>query len=184
MQGAFKKTAAIFFIATSILSSGCASTKKDPVDERSLSLYQEKMIKENQITQEVLAKAALLSAKSLAVFVRTEQAVHQPNLTAEQIRQARFQNEYIPVNMEVMLDYASDTTPEPLISAIATNTGYQVEYVNERPPIGKAVTIGSGSRKAIKYINIIKQQASGYIDNIIVDDKYDRKVIYVFYSKF
>lgn len=175
---------ALLLIIGTLVVSGCASTKKEPVDSKSLSIYQQKILEEDRITNEVLSKAAALSAKSLAVFVRTEQAVHQPLMSAEEIRQARFQNDYIPVNMEQMIEYHWDAAPEALLDALAMNTGYKVYYHNERHPIPKAVTISSKSRMVIDYINIIEQQSQDYIDRIFVDDKYDKKIIHVFYSKF
>lgn len=164
--------------------SGCTSTKKTPVDEESLSIYQQKIIEENRRTEEVLSKAAALSAKAIAVFVRTEQALHQKDMTAEQIRQARFQNDYIPVNMEQKVQYSWDFAPEPLLSALASNAGYVLKYRNKRPAITKSVTASEDSRTINDYINIIRQQTEGYIDFIYVDDKTDEKTINVYYSRF
>ena len=171
-------------LAILILLPSCASSKRDPVDQPSLSVYQKKVLEEDRRTMEVLSKAAVLSAKSLAVFVRTEQAVHQPAMTAEQVRQARFQDSYIPVNMEQKVEYAWDSSPEPLLSSLAANAGYRLVYTNERPPIAKSVTVSSKPRMISDYINIIEQQTTGYIKEIRVDDKSDDKVIRVFYSKF
>jgi hypothetical protein len=173
----------VFTLTLVFLISGCAS-HKNKNESQSLSIYQQKILKEEQITNEILAKAALLSAKSLAVFVRTEQAAQQPAMTAEQIRQARFQETYIPVNMEQKVEYVWDSSPEPLMSALASNAGYQLVYMNERPPIPKTVTISSESRMIVKYFDIIEQQSVGYIDRIVKDDKSDMKMIRIYYSQF
>jgi len=170
-------------LALSIGLTGCASNNKQP-EKESLSLYQQKVLEEDQRTNEVLSKAAALSAKSLAVFVRTEQAVHQPNMTAEQIRQARHQLDYIPSGMEQKIEYAWDGAPEPLLSAMAMNAGYRLIYSGERPPISMSVTVGSESRMIVEYINIIRQQTSGYIKDIINDDKSNDKTIRVIYEDF
>ncbi len=166
-----------------LLTTSCASTKTE-VKQETLSVFQKKILEEDRRTEEVLAKAAALSAKSLAVFVRTEQAAIQPELTAEQIRQARFQAEYIPVNMEQKVEYAWDSAPEPLLFALASNAGYELIYVNQRPPIPKTVTASSEFRMISTYIDIIRQQTKGYIESIVPDDKSDRKVIRIKYSDF
>lgn len=163
--------------------SGCATTKKE-VEPDSLSLYQQKVLEEDQRTDEILAKAAALSAKSLAVFVRTEQAVHQKDLSAEQIRQARFQYDYIPVGMEQKIELPWDGAPEPLLAALAANAGYELIYVNERPPVATSVTVSSSIRPIVDYINIIEQQTKGYIKDIIPDDKSDAKTLRVVYADF
>lgn len=175
-----KKLLAIVFTASLM---GCASSSKE-IEEPALSIYQKKILKEEQITNEILAKAALLSAKSLAVFVRTEQAAQQPEMTSEQIRQARFKETYIPVNMEQKVEYVWDSAPEPLMSALAANAGYELAYMNERPPIPKTVTISSQKRMIATYFDIIEQQSAGYIDRIVTDDKADRKMIRIYYSQF
>jgi hypothetical protein len=175
------KLSLIVFATLSL--TACASSKK-PIEQSSLNVYQKRVLEEEQRTNEILAKAAALSAKSLAVFVRTEQAVAQKELTAEQIRQARFQRNYIPVNMEQRVTYGWDSAPEPLLRSLADNSGYTLDYINERPPIPKTVTVSSKSRMITDYIDIIRQQTKGYIDFIYVDDKSDEKSIKVKYSEF
>jgi hypothetical protein len=167
----------------STFTYGCA-TPREKIDTESMSIYQKKVLEENQRTNEVLAKAALLSAKSLAVFVRTEQAVRQKELSSEQIRQARFQSDYIPVNMEQKIEYAWDAAPEPLIAALAANAGYELIYVNQKPPIPKTVTVSSELRMITEYFDIIQEQAKGYIKDIVPDDKYNKKVIRIYYAEF
>jgi hypothetical protein len=174
----------LLITAYAITLSGCASSPK-PVEQSSLNIYQKKVLQEDQRTNEILAKAAALSAKSMAVFVRTEQALAQEVLTAEQIRQARFQATYIPVNMEQYVEYAWDSAPEPLLKALADDAGYRLDYVNERPPTPPmSVTASSQSRMISKYIDVIRQQTRGYIKEIYVDDMYRDKVIKVTYSDF
>ena len=173
-------------LLTAIMSlslSACSMTSKE-LDKDSLSVYQEKILKEDQRTNEILAKAAALSAKSLAVFVRTEQALHQKSLTSEQIRQARFQAEYIPVNMEQKVEYSWDSAPEPLIRSLADDAGYELEYMNERPPIPISVSISSKIRTIEAYFKIIEDNSVGYIARIDRDDKTDRKIVRVYYSAF
>jgi hypothetical protein len=183
MDFASKKTALLFTVAAASILSGCASSSSNQTGPE-LSAYQKKVLEEDQRTNEILAKAALLSAKSLAVFVRTEQAVHQPAMTAEQIRQARFQDSYIPVNMEQMVEFAWDAAPEPLMSSLASSAGYELKFMNERPPIPKAVTISSKPRMIAEYFDIIEQETAGYIDRIVEDDKSDRKIVRVWYAQF
>lgn len=172
-------------ITACLILSGCVTPKSD-IDKESLSLYEKKMLEEDKRTNEILSKAALLSAKSLAVFVRTEQARHQKTLTAEQIRIARFENNYIHINMEQMVEYAWDAAPEALLHALASNSGYRLIFENERPPITRAVSISSKPRMIQDYIYIIEQQSmkNGYIKDIIIDDKRDDKTIKVVYEDF
>lgn len=177
----FKSTLIAAIAVTGI--SGC-STTKEPVDNKSLSLYQQKILEEDRRTEEVLSKAAALSAKALAVYVRTEQALAQKELTAEQIRQARFQKNYVPVNMEQRVQFSWDSAPEPLLSSLASIAGYKLVYTNQRPPISKSVTASDAPRSVNDYIEIIRQQTSGYIEEINTDDLYNEKVIKVTYSEF
>jgi len=165
--------------------TGCMSTKKD-INEETLSLYEQNILKEDKRTNEILSKAALLSSKSLAVFVRTEQAAMQKELTAEQIRLARFENNYVHVNMEQVVEYAWYAAPEALMVALASNAGYELIYDNERPPITRAVSISSKPRMIENYFDIIEQQSinNGYIKDIIIDDKYGEKSIRVIYADF
>lgn len=184
MRRNFSKVVAVMAIMiTSAGLSGCQSPKA--VDDTSaISIYEQKVLKEDQRTNEVLAKAAALSAKSLAVFVRTEQAVQQQLLSAEQIRQARFQASHIPTGMEQYIELPWDGPTEPLLSIVAGNAGYRVVYMNERPPIGKAVTSSGESRMLSSYIDIIRQQTLGYIDTIEIDEQSQDRVVRVYYAEF
>lgn len=177
------KVAILATILSSVCLSGCQSSKA--VDDTSaISLYEQKVLKEDQRTNEILAKAAALSAKSLAVFVRTEQAVQQKTLSAEQIRQARFQATHIPTGMEQLIELPWDGPTEPLLSILAGTSGYRVLYMNERPPIGKTVTSSGESRMVSGYIDVIRQQTLGYIDTIEVDESSQDRAIRVYYTEF
>ncbi|MEG3764899.1 DotD/TraH family lipoprotein [Alteromonas sp. 14N.309.X.WAT.G.H12] len=165
--------------------SGCTATRNaKPITNGELSPFEQKIYEDNKRTNEILSNAALLSSKSLATFVRTEQALAQKTLTAEQIRQARWQRDYIPVNMEQMMQTGWGYAPEPLIALVASTAGYRVIYHNERPPITRSVIVEAKSRRLVDYLAIIDQQTEGYIDEIIPDDGQEDKVIHVYYSKF
>lgn len=162
--------------------TACSSTSKPKEPE--MSPYERAIFEERKRTNEVLAKAALLSSRSLAVYTRTKQALQQKELTAEQIRIARHQNEYIPTNMDQKVSLPVDSAPEPIIKTIASIAGYEIRFVNQRPPITRSVTIDKQKRMLRDFIFIIEQQTQGYIKNINVDDKYDRKLITVYYDDF
>lgn len=180
-----KKKTLFSIIAASLLLNGCASTRDGaPIKENELSPYEQKVYEDNKRTNEILSNAALLSSKSLATYVRTEQALAQKELTAEQIRQARWQRDYIPVNMEQMMRTGWGYAPEPLLSLIASTAGYRVVYHNERPPITRSVIVESKSRRIVDYLAIIDQQTEGYIERIEPDDGQQDKIIHVYYSKF
>lgn len=179
-----KKT--LFAVAiASLLMGGCATTRDAaPITESELSPFEKKVYEDNKRTNEILSNAALLSSKSLATYVRTEQALAQKNLTAEEIRQARFQRDYIPFNMEQKMRTSWGYAPEPLIALVASTAGYRVVYHNERPPITRSVIIEAKSRQLSEYLDIIMQQADGYIEDIVPDDGMEENIIHVFYSKF
>ena len=84
------------------LLSGCASTENERAPE--MNYFEKKIYEEDKRTNEVLSKASLLSAKALAVYVKTNQALKQGELTAEQIRQARAQNERVEINFEQIME--------------------------------------------------------------------------------
>ncbi|MCP4262632.1 MAG: DotD/TraH family lipoprotein [Planctomycetes bacterium] len=180
MERTSKILIAAIFIAT---LSGCASSPKK-IPENTLTEFERQVLEEDRRTNEILSKAAALSGKATAVWVRTNQATKLPGLTAEQIRQARFQNDYIPVNMEQKVEWGWDGAPEPVLRQISMVAGYRLVFTNERPPITKAVTMASKHRMLSEYIDIIDQQTKDYIDTIRVDDESEDKVIYVTYSDF
>lgn len=170
-----------FLMLTSLALTGCA-TKQEPKQE--LSAYEKELLAEHRRTEEVIAKAALLSSKAVAVYVRTNQALVQPMLSSEQIRQARFQEQHIPNGMEVILSMPFDGAPEPIISRVASTAGYRLEFVNQRPPVSRGVTISSDPRNLRQVLAVIEQQSAGYIEKISIVDSAEEKTIRVFYAKF
>lgn len=165
-----------------ILLTGCVTAKHQRND--GLTAYEQAILLEQKRTVEVLSKAALISSKSLSVMARTKQSLLQPTLTAEQIRVARAQNDYIPVGMEAKHSFPWDGAPEPYLNAIATMSKYKLVYANQRPPITKDITVSNDKISIKQMIYAVEQQTVGYIDDIFVDDKNDSKVITVYYSKF
>lgn len=170
-------------IVAAVASSlyGCATPPKQTVG---LSAYEAELIAEHKRTEEVIAKAALLSSKALAVYVRTNQALVQPVLSAEQIRQAQFQESHIPNGMEPENEMGWDGAPEPLLSRIAAMSGYRVEYENQRPPVSRGMTMSPTRRNLRQMIAVVEQQSIGYIEKISIVDEVDNKVIRVIYSQF
>lgn len=172
----------LFIFATLFaMLSGCAS-KPEPKQE--LSAYERELLAEHRRTEEVIAKAALLSSKAVAVYVRTNQALVQPLLSAEQIRQARFQEQHIPNGMETILSMPFDGAPEPIISRVASSAGYRLEFANQRPPISNGVTISNEPRNLRQILAVVEQQTVGYIEKIAITDSAEDKVIRVIYAKF
>lgn len=178
----FKKT--LILTASIAIISGCSLTPDPKDDEQAITAYEQAILEEYRRTNEVLAKAALLSSKSLAVYVRTHQAMARQELTSEQVRLARWENNYIPVNMEQKVPIGWDSAPEPLMKSLAMLAGYELEFANQRPPISKSVTTDNQPRMIKNFFKAIMQQTSGYIDRIDVDDKSDMKKITVYYSEF
>jgi|TARA_B110000196_G_C21086264_1_gene635176 hypothetical protein len=181
----FKMKRAIHFLTVSIavgILSGCVSSPKQ--ETPGLSAYEKAILTEYQRTEEVLSKAALISSRSLMVMARTKQAKEQPTLTAEQVRLARAQNNYIPIGMEVIESIPWDGAPEPLLFTIASMAGYQLEFSNQAPPISKDVTISSDQRNLRELIAAIEQQTPNYIEEIDIDDKAYNKKITIKYVSF
>lgn len=173
-------TAAVAFT----LLSGCSSNQNKEKEAGAISNYERLMLEEQKRTGEVLSRAAMLSSKAIAVMVRTNQAKVQPMLSSDQIRQARFQDEYIPLGMEIKASFAWDSAPEPLMKAVAAAAGYEVVYLNQRPPIAKNVTVSPEKRLLRDFFFIIEQQTSGYIESIQIVDKIERRTVFVKYAEF
>lgn len=170
----------VLALLSCILFSGCSSTSNEGLPPK-MNHFEKKLYEEEKRTQEVLGKAALLSAKAMAVYVKTNQALKQGEMTAEQIRQARAQNERIEINFEQYMETGYNGAPEPLIQRIATQAGYRLVYANEPPPIPKTVSLSNQKRMLKKYINIIQQKAGNYIDRIDINDASGKFVITVWY---
>ena len=133
----------------------------------------------------LLSKAALLASKAQAVMAKTEQAYYQPLLDADQIRQARAQNEIIPRGMEKVVPISWAAAPEPVLSMLENASGYKLDYQNQRPPIPQDVYLTTNPPKTIKQlIDSIEQQSVGYIKDIIITDTYDAQLITVVYEQF
>lgn len=179
-----KQTKLIITVICSMLSIGCAINGEK--QNLSMTPYEKAIFEERKRTNEVLSKAAFLSSKALAVYTRTKQALQQKELTAEQVRLARWQNQYIPTNMGQLIKMPWDSAPEPVLKTISSIAGYELKFVNQRPPISRSVTIDSQNRNIRDYIFIIYQQTKdvGYIERIDIDDRSERKVITVYYAKF
>jgi hypothetical protein len=176
-------TKILFALITTLALGGCASRSSNAPSD-GMEEYQKRILEEKKRTEEVLTNAALLSSKSLAVLVRTKQALAQSTMTAEQVRIARAKNNYIPTGMEVKLKRSWDSAPEPLLQILASVAGYRLNFANERPPIPKAVTVSHKSRNIREYISIIEQQTTDYIEIIDIDDLSTDKVITVKYVEF
>lgn len=164
--------------------SGCASNQDKQKEANAVSNYERLMLEEQKRTGEVLARAAMLSSKAITVLVRTNQAKVQPVLTSDQIRQARFQNSYIPLGMETKASFAWDSAPEPLMKAVAAAAGYQVVYLNQRPPVSMSVTVSPEKRYLRDFFWIVEQQTNGYIESIEINDKIEQRTVFVKYAAF
>lgn len=182
--GHMKKWILTAFTIAAVSTSGCSSKPDKDKEQNAISNYERLMLEEHKKTGEVLSRAAMLSAKALSVMARTNQAKVQPVLSNEQIRQARFQDQYIPLGMEVKTSLAWDGAPEPLMKSIAAAAGYEIIYLNERPPIAMTVTTSPEKRMLRDFFFIVEQQTVGYIESIKIEDKTDRRVIFVKYSAF
>lgn len=180
----FKK--GFFFLCMCSLLSACASSEGLSQKEMESFEHYERIIQdEYQRMGEVLARSALLSSKSVAVLARTKQGTAMNDMTSEEIRLLRWQNEYVPINMEMTItDFAWDGPPEPVLHRMASAANYELQFMNERPPLSKDVTISPGTRNIKNYILSVQQQTDGYIDRIYIDDRSDRKLISVYYSSF
>jgi predicted N-formylglutamate amidohydrolase len=163
----------------------CASTRSgEKITEDELSPFEQKIYEDNKRTNEIIGNAVLLSSKSLATYVQTEQALAQKELTAEQIRQARWQMNHTPINMEQQVKMGWGGAPEPLISMLASIASYRVVYHNDRPPLTRSVIFDSQPRNIKKYLKIIEQNTQGYIKDIVPDDGQEDKIIHVFYAPY
>jgi hypothetical protein len=172
----------LFASCLPLLLAGCVTNNSQKTGE--LTAYEKAILLEQQRTVEVLSKAALISSKSLAVMARTRQALNQPTLTAEQIRVARAQNDYIPVGMEAKHNFPWDGAPEPYLATIAAMSHYKLVFANQRPPITKDITVSNDKINIKQMIYAVEQQTTGYIEQIDVDDKSAEKVITIYYTQF
>lgn len=177
------KNGFILLLASALVLGGCATTSK--TDDGRMSEYEKAQLESNKETMRVLSKAALLASKAQAVMAKTEAAYYQPLLDADQIRQARAQNEIIPRGMEKKIPISWAAAPEPVLAMLANASGYTLQYRNQRPPIPEDVYITSEAPKTIKQIlDSIEQQSKGYIKDIITTDTYDKQLITVIYEQF
>lgn len=172
-----------FVLLMSLLSVGCASSPKNPPSDK-LTAYERAILEEHRQTEEVIKKAAALSSRALAVYVRTNQALSQPLLNSDQIRQAVFQETHIPSGMEVETSMGWDGAPEPVLARVAAMAGYKLDYINQRPPVSRGITISADKRNLRQFINAIEQLSEGYIESIKVIDMNGQKIISVKYSSF
>lgn len=169
-------------LMASILLSGCMSTPDKKVE--GLTPFEEEQLKTKKETMELLAKSALLASKAQSVLAKTEQAYYQPLLNADKIRQARFQNEYIPRGMEKEIEISWASSPEPVLHRLSVASGYELVFKNQRPPIPEDVYISSEPKSIKTLLDIVEQQTTGYIESIVTTDTYDAKIILVTYAKF
>jgi len=171
-------------IATATIALALCACKSTPSPVQEMTPYEKVMAASNKRTKDILVKAALLAAKAQAVRARTEQALHQPMLSSDQIRQARFQNEYVPVGMDKKIQLSWAAAPEPVIQRVASTAGYELKFKNQRNPIPEDVYLDSTLRSLKEIIDSVEIQSRGYIDRIDIVDDHDRKVITVVYTKF
>ena len=160
------------------LLSGCASTENERAPE--MNYFEKKIYEEDKRTNEVLSKASLLSAKALAVYVKTNQALKQGELTAEQIRQARAQNERVEINFEQIMETAMLVHRSRLYKEF-TQAGYKLTYANERPPIVPTTLSLKNEKRTKKIRHIIQQYGGGYIDRIDINDSQGKFIMTVWY---
>lgn len=171
-------------VASALFLSGCVTTSKTD-GNGGMTEYEKAQLESNKETMRILSKAALLASKAQAVMAKTEQAYYQPLLDADQIRQARAQNEIIPRGMEKKIPIGWAAAPEPVLTMLANASGYILKYKNQRPPVPEDVYITSEPPKTIKQLlDTIEQQSKGYIKDIITTDTYDTQLITVIYEQF
>ncbi|MBE8232151.1 MAG: DotD/TraH family lipoprotein [Endozoicomonadaceae bacterium] len=169
------------FVISALIISACSTTE---IIKPDTSDFDNVIRKSNEQTNLILARAAILAAKAQAVRARTQQALAQKLLTADQIRQAKFQARRIPEGMDRKVRLPWVGAPEPVIQKIATLSGYQLFYRNQPKPIPEDVYIDNQRRNLKDFIDIVASQSAGYIDDIFIDDEHNHKSITIVYSKF
>lgn len=173
----------ILLLSGVLFLGGCTTTSKTN-NASIMSEYEKAQLESNKETMRILSKAALLASKAQAVMAKTEQAYYQPLLDADQIRQARAQNEIVPRGMEKKIPISWAASPEPVLTMLANASGYTLQYKNQRPPIPEDVYITNEPKTIKGLIDIIDQQTDGYIKEIVITDTFEKKLITVFYEKF
>jgi hypothetical protein len=175
-----KKPIFTTFLCLSLLGvTGCTSTPKKEV--KSTSVDYEKLALQEQ--KKLYLNIQTISYKALEtqrIRQKVQNAASLQKMDADQIREANWQNNYIPVGMdrEFTIDWKYD--PEPLLKMLANYAKYTISFKGKPYPIKKNIIIHPEKRNIKDIIDDVAYQTKGYIDKIeILEDIKHINIIYM-----
>lgn len=160
-------------------TTGCATTKKNNVevdkkDYELLALQEQKKLYLN--LQEISYKAL----ETQRVRQKVQNAASLKVMSADEIREANWQNSYIPVGMERTFTIDWKYAPEPLLRTLANYAKYTISFEGKAYPIEKNVVIYPERQNIKQIIDDVGRQTKDYIADIqILEDIKHIKVIYL-----
>lgn len=172
----------VTILVSSLLLSGCTTTKNNKeaeatsnIDYEMLALEEQKKLYDN--LEEIANKA--LEAQRIRQKVQNAASVQV--MDADQVREALWQESYVPEGMDAEVPIDWKGAPEPLLKVLANYSHYEIYFENNPYPIARDIVIPSSRMNVKKLIDEVERQSQGYISDIKIYEKL--KIIKVIYEQ-
>ncbi len=179
-----KKNIIIPIIGIGLLS-GCSSfsEQEDTSKLTNKKDYEQLIVENRKMTHEnMLITAEKAYQTQQAIFeVMNAIALSDKNMSAEDIRQAEWQNTYIPEGMERDISVDWDAYPEEILKLLANASDYEVVFRGKPYPVAKTVSVDDKPKPIKRVIDDVAMQSKGYIDSVDIFE--DSRLIVVKYSQ-
>lgn len=165
--------------ATTLGMGGCSTTQKKDIAPEEVN-YERLALEEQKKLYLNIQQISYKALESQRIRHKVQNAASIKVMDADQIREANWQNNYIPVGMEreFSIDWKYDA--EPLLKMLADYSDYTISFIGKPYPIKKNVVIYPERRNIKSIIDDVGIQTEGYIKKIeILEDTKHIKVTYM-----
>lgn len=167
-----------FFCLSVLAITGCSSTPKKEVETANVD-YEKLALQEQKKLYLNIQTISYKALETQRIRQKVQNAASLRKMDADQIREANWQNNYIPIGMEreFSIDWKYD--PEPLLKMLANYAKYTIAFKGKPYPIKKNIIIYPEKRNIKEIIDDVAYQTKGYISKIeILEDIKHINIIY------
>lgn len=171
----------VTILVSSLMLNGCTTTNNNKEVENSNIDYEMLALEEQKKLYDNLEEIANKALEAQRIRQKVQNAASIQVMDADQVREALWQESYVPDGMEMVVPIDWKGSPEPLLKVLANYSHYEIYFENNPYPIARDIVIPASRMNVKKLIDEVERQAQGYISDIKIYEKL--KIIKVIYEQ-